>query len=238
MAVTTSAEASTGSPSTGSPSAAITRHRDLRSTCTTMHARSIRRPLRRMASKIASTRGSTRYSRASRIAGSRIGITARHGEDRSGGKTLVFMWWWGAVQGHVARLPTWACFNIYLDVGGDPIGRTQQPPVLGDLHLQPGLDVQQHLVVVLLLLHRDSQLLQLRLQHVDGHLQLAELDAVLTLHFFQVLLQALILRDRREPLLQLHASYCSLISCSTTARSTDSVLSIATLTVPVCWILS
>jgi len=31
---------------------------------------------------------------------------------------------WGAVQGHVARLPTWVCFKIYVDVGGDPIWRT------------------------------------------------------------------------------------------------------------------
>lgn len=74
----------------------------------------------------------------------------------------------------------------------------QQPPVLGNLHFQPHLDVQQQVVLAFLLLDGDSQLLQLCLQRADGHLQLAELEAVSTLHFFQILLQALKLQDRRE----------------------------------------
>lgn len=44
----------------------------------------------------------------------------------------------------------------------------QQPPVLCNLHLQPHLDVQQHLVVSLLLLNADPELLQLCLQRGDG----------------------------------------------------------------------
>ncbi len=46
----------------------------------------------------------------------------------------------------------------------------QQPPVLGDLHLQPGLDVQQHLVLLGLSLQVSLQLQQLLLQH--AHLAL------------------------------------------------------------------
>lgn len=40
-----------------------------------------------------------------------------------------------------------------------------QPSVLGDLHLQPGLGVQQHLVLLALTLQVQSQLRQLVLQH-------------------------------------------------------------------------
>lgn len=59
----------------------------------------------------------------------------------------------------------------------------QQSPVLGDLHFQPHLDVQQQVVLAFLVLEGGSQLLQLHLQSVDGQLQLAELNAVSTLRF-------------------------------------------------------
>lgn len=74
----------------------------------------------------------------------------------------------------------------------------QQPPILSNLQLQPHLDVQQQVVLGLLLLEGDSQLLQLCLQHVDAHLQLAELNAVSIPHSFKILLQALHLQDGGE----------------------------------------
>ena len=63
----------------------------------------------------------------------------------------------------------------------------QQPPVLGDLQLQPHFDVQQQVVLTLLLLDGKPELLQLRLQRVDGDLHLAELTAKSMIHLFQVL---------------------------------------------------
>lgn len=59
----------------------------------------------------------------------------------------------------------------------------QQSPVLDDLQFQSHLDVQQQVVLPSLLSQRVSQLLQLHLHHVDGQLELAELNAESTLCF-------------------------------------------------------
>lgn len=100
-------------------------------------------------------------------------------------------------------------FNLFLDFGDDhhllffilsPLLHLslQQPPVLCDLQLQPHLDVQQLAVLGLLLLDRGSELLQLRLQHVNAVLQLAKLKAVSSFNLSYVLLQALNLQGREE----------------------------------------
>ena len=66
----------------------------------------------------------------------------------------------------------------------------KQPPVLCDLHLQAGLDVQQHLVLLPLPLDVHPHLAQLRLQVVHHGLQLAELLAVAALCLPQLALQS------------------------------------------------
>lgn len=59
-----------------------------------------------------------------------------------------------------------------------PFFAVQQAPVLSDLHLQPGLDVQQGLVVVALPSHVLSPLAQVILQPENDGLQLLELSCV------------------------------------------------------------
>lgn len=69
----------------------------------------------------------------------------------------------------------------------------QQPSVLGDLPLQLGLDVQQHLVVVGLPLDVSPHPGQLALQAVDEGLELAQLHAVAGLGLHELALQGIFL---------------------------------------------
>ena len=65
----------------------------------------------------------------------------------------------------------------------------QQPPVLGDLHLQPSLDVQEHAVLAGLPLDVRLHATQLLLQAVDHALELVQLHAVAGLCLIQLSLQ-------------------------------------------------
>ena len=65
----------------------------------------------------------------------------------------------------------------------------QQPPVLCDLYLQPGLDVKKLLVIGGLPLDVNPHLAELTLQDVDPILELAQLHAVAGLGLTQCALQ-------------------------------------------------
>lgn len=65
----------------------------------------------------------------------------------------------------------------------------QQCAVLSDLLLQPGLDAQQHLVLLVLALHLAADAGQLLLQGADHALDLLQLHVVATFRVFQVGLQ-------------------------------------------------
>lgn len=54
----------------------------------------------------------------------------------------------------------------------------QQPPVLCNLHLQPDLDVQQHLVLIALPVNVGAHLAYVHLQDTDDGLKLGQFEAV------------------------------------------------------------
>lgn len=74
----------------------------------------------------------------------------------------------------------------------------QQSPVLSDLHLQPGLDVQQNLVFRGLPLDVRPHLAELILQRVDHGLELVQLQAVAGLCLSQLALQGRFLYRRKN----------------------------------------
>ena len=65
----------------------------------------------------------------------------------------------------------------------------QQAAVGGDLLLQPGLHVQQDLVLLVLLLHLAAQLSKLLLHTADQLLDLGQLHAVAAFGLLQAVLQ-------------------------------------------------
>ena len=75
----------------------------------------------------------------------------------------------------------------------------QQPPVLCDLHLQPGLDVQQHLVLVSLALQVVPQLGQLLLHGQHLPLVPGQHAAVSAVGFGERSLQRRFLTGRKKP---------------------------------------
>ena len=92
----------------------------------------------------------------------------------------------------------------------------QQPPVLGDLHLQSGLDVQQRLVLLGLSPHVSIQLHQLLLQHAHLVLVAHQLHGVAALGLRQGRLQAAFLQEtkrRRVSLFYLLRTWRCFLSC-------------------------
>ena len=76
--------------------------------------------------------------------------------------------------------------------------RLQEVPVGGDLLLQPGLDVQQHPVVLALLLDAGAHVAQLLLQHVDLVLVAVQHGAVASLGLSQGVVNRCFLRGGRR----------------------------------------
>ena len=74
----------------------------------------------------------------------------------------------------------------------------QQPPVRVDLTLQPGLGVQQHLILLVLPLQVAADLSQLVLHVIDQTLYLGQLRAVLGLSLRHGAFQRFCLQKERE----------------------------------------
>lgn len=74
----------------------------------------------------------------------------------------------------------------------------QQPSVLSDLHLQPGLDVEQHLVILGLPVNVGPHSRQLLLQAVDHGLELVQLPVVAALSVIELALQSRFLQEEEE----------------------------------------
>lgn len=74
----------------------------------------------------------------------------------------------------------------------------QQPSVLSDLHLQPGLDVEEDLVLLGLLVNVGPHGRQLALQVIDDGLELVQLQAVAGLGLPKLALQGSFLQDEKE----------------------------------------
>lgn len=74
----------------------------------------------------------------------------------------------------------------------------QQPSVLSDLQLQPGLDVEQHLVFTGLPLNVSLHLTQLALQAVNDGLELVQLQAVAGLRLSKLALQGSFLQEEEK----------------------------------------
>lgn len=78
----------------------------------------------------------------------------------------------------------------------------QQAPVRVDLTLQPGPDIQQHLVLLVLTLQVSPDLTKLGLHIGDQALHLGQLRAVASLTLCQGVLQRVSLWGRRQRLSQ------------------------------------
>lgn len=74
----------------------------------------------------------------------------------------------------------------------------QQPSVLSDLQLQPGLDVEQHLVISGLPLNVHLHLTQLALPAVNEGLELVQLQVVAGLRLSKLALQGSFLREEEK----------------------------------------